>query len=182
MLSTRTLRNLAGTTLALGALAASAKPPGLATVDSAASTPLAVASIAQSDSDDWAQQQRELALLKTQAEIAKYRAEIARYHSEEATVQSPGAASLGIPTSGPVPPPVGAINVNTLPTPALATRHPSVIRIGGANGQYEARLELNGHTVDVRAGDALDDGWKVVSVDATSVRLTHGKQSVLLRL
>jgi type IV pilus biogenesis protein PilP len=142
------------------------------------------------ESDDWAALQKEAASLKTRADIAKYRADIAKYEADARNAGMQGTPALTSPLpGGPLPagplslqgaPMVGSGSSATVSTTAGNRGRPSLVRIGAADGQYGARIEMNGNSVDVRAGDTLEGGWSVVSIDASGVKLRHGKQPLLV--
>ncbi|MNT23126.1 Type IV pilus biogenesis [compost metagenome] len=56
-----------------------------------------------------------------------------------------------------------------------------LVSLRAFDGHYNAILDVDGRTVPVQAGDTLDGGWKVVSIDDAGVRLANGKRVRTLR-
>lgn len=124
--------------------------------------------------------QSQIALWRARAEIAKYKAEVKR--SEE-SVLNPGAG--GAPAGGGVP---GVSLLGPVPAAGVAERMPRqaaeaprLVSLRAFDGQFNAVVEVNGRTVPVVAGDALDGGWKVVGIDDGGVKLANGKRVRTLR-
>ncbi|MNL84725.1 Type IV pilus biogenesis [compost metagenome] len=65
--------------------------------------------------------------------------------------------------------------------PRQAAEAPRLVALRAFDGQFNAVVEVNGRTVPVVAGDALDGGWKVVSIDDRGVKLANGKRVRTLR-
>ncbi|WP_427308532.1 type IV pilus biogenesis protein PilP [Cupriavidus sp. H39] len=155
-----------------------------AVVSAAASATTAAAADAatsprHTEASELAALQSQIALWKARAEIAKYKAEVKR--AEESLLSaSQGAAPAGaapaISLSGPVP------------TAGVAERMPRqagdahrLVSLRAFDGQFNAVVDVNGRTVPVVAGDALDGGWKVVSIDDGGVKIANGKRVRTLR-
>ncbi|SAL05775.1 Type IV pilus biogenesis [Caballeronia calidae] len=131
-----------------------------------------------SDSDDLGSLQKAAELWKKRAEIAKYKADAkaaAARGDTSLTTPLPAFAQTGslqgLPPMASPPAGIGA-----------STGHPVLVRIGGADGHFDARLDVSGHTVDVSVGDSLDGGWTVASITASSVKLVRGRQVLLLKV
>jgi type IV pilus biogenesis protein PilP len=56
------------------------------------------------------------------------------------------------------------------------------LSIGAFDGVYEARLQVSGEVVNVRKGDELQNGWKVVNIDDSAVTLVRGHEHKTLRV
>ncbi|MEM5432375.1 conserved exported hypothetical protein [Cupriavidus taiwanensis] len=158
--------------VAPAAVSAAASATAAAAVDAAAS-------LRHTEASELAALQSQIALWKARAEIAKYKAEVKR--AEESLLSaSQGAAPAGaapaISLSGPVP------------TAGVAERMPRqagdahrLVSLRAFDGQFNAVVDVNGRTVPVVAGDALDGGWKVVSIDDGGVKIANGKRVRTLR-
>jgi type IV pilus biogenesis protein PilP len=130
--------------------------------------------IVGSEADELGALDKQAALWKKRAEIARYKAEVS---ASDARQQVPLSAAL--PMAQGALPPLPAASQS-----ALGASHgrPTLVRIGGADGRYDALIDVDGHTVDAFAGDTLEGGWRVVAIDAGSVHLLRGKQQLTLRL
>ncbi|KUE86497.1 pilus assembly protein PilP [Cupriavidus necator] len=119
--------------------------------------------------------QSQLALWKARAEIAKYKAEVKR--AEDSITAAPAGA----------PQPGGAPSISLtgpMPTGGASPRLSDgtrLVSLRAFDGHYNAILDVDGRTVPVQAGDTLDGGWKVVSIDDAGVRLANGKRVRTLR-
>lgn len=123
--------------------------------------------------------QSQLQLWKARAEIAKYKAEVKR--AEDSLVAAPAGAAQGagvasISLAGPMPA-SGVVER----APRLAAEAPRLVSLRAFDGHYNAIVDVNGRTIPVQAGDALDGGWKVVSIDDAGVKLANGKRVRTLR-
>ncbi|MGH8430570.1 MAG: type IV pilus biogenesis protein PilP [Solimonas sp.] len=131
------------------------------------------------DSSELAALQSQLALWKTRAEIAKFKAEVKR--AEDSMVAAPAgpAPGAGVPSislGGPMP--TGGVAERA---PRLAPEAPWLVSLRAFDGHYNAVVDVSGRTVPVQAGDTLDGGWKVVSIDDGGVKLANGKRVRTLR-
>jgi len=128
------------------------------------------------DAPELATLQSQLALWKARAEIAKYKAEVKRAEdsitSAPAGAPQPGGAP-SISLTGPMP--TGGAS------PRLSSDGTRLVSLRAFDGHYNATLDVDGRTVPVQAGDTLDGGWKVVSIDDAGVRLANGKRVRTLR-
>ncbi|WP_455289554.1 type IV pilus biogenesis protein PilP [Cupriavidus necator] len=123
--------------------------------------------------------QSQLALWKARAEIAKFKAEVKR--AEDSMVAAPAGAppGAGVPSvslGGPMP--TGGVAERA---PRLAPEAPRLVSLRAFDGHYNAVVDVSGRTVPVQAGDSLDGGWKVVSIDDSGVKLANGKRVRTLR-
>ena len=130
------------------------------------------------DASELAALQSQIALWKARAEIAKYKAEVKRSEDSllSAAAPAPAGAAPGISLAGPVP--VGGVAERM---PRQAAEAPRLVSLRAFDGQFNALVEVNGRTVPVVAGDALDGGWKVVGIDDGGVKLANGKRVRTLR-
>lgn len=148
---------------------AGAVPATQASSAVAASIPASTlgASAATTDSDELAELQSRLQVLRVKKEIAEVEAAI-----EKAKQPAPNGVPAAL--SGPMP---NAIS----PMPGTP---PIDIRLSGASdmtlvgtGSYDGRsmatLVISGVARDVRIGDTLDDGWKVSRIEGNRVQLTR---------
>ncbi|MFJ4291239.1 type IV pilus biogenesis protein PilP [Cupriavidus sp. NPDC089707] len=131
------------------------------------------------DAPELAALQSQLALWKARAEIAKYKAEVKR--ADDALVAAPpgaapGAGVASISLAGPMP--AGGVAERA---PRLAPEAPRLVSLRAFDGHYNAVVDVSGRTVPVQAGDTLDGGWKVVSIDDAGVKLANGKRVRTLR-
>ncbi|UIF89229.1 type IV pilus biogenesis protein PilP [Cupriavidus sp. UYPR2.512] len=131
------------------------------------------------DAPELAALQSQLALWKARAEIAKYKAEVKR--AEDSLIASPAGAAPGggapsISLAGPMP--AGGVAERA---PRIAPEAPRVVSLRAFDGHYTAVVDVSGRTIPVHAGDTLDGGWKVVSIDDGGVKLANGKRVRTLR-
>ncbi|WP_434034696.1 type IV pilus biogenesis protein PilP [Cupriavidus sp. a3] len=131
------------------------------------------------DAPELAALQSQLALWKARAEIAKFKAEVRR--AEDSMVAAPagvpsGAGLPSISLGGPMP--TGGVAERA---PRLAPEAPRLVSLRAFDGHYNAVVDVSGRTVPVQAGDSLDGGWKVVSIDDGGVKLANGKRTRTLR-
>ncbi|WP_256441900.1 MULTISPECIES: type IV pilus biogenesis protein PilP [unclassified Cupriavidus] len=148
----------------------------------AATTPPAVETAQPSrptDAPELAALQSQLALWKARAEIAKYKAEVKR--AEDSLIAAPagGATGAGAPSislAGPMP--AGGVAERA---PRLAPEAPRLVSLRAFDGHYNAVVDVSGRTIPVQAGDTLDGGWKVVSIDDGGVKFANGKRVRTLR-
>ncbi|SPD69325.1 conserved exported protein of unknown function (plasmid) [Cupriavidus taiwanensis] len=147
----------------------------------ATSTPAAeaVQPLRPTDAPELAALQSQMALWKARAEIAQYKAEAKR--AEDSLIAAPAGAAAGagvasISLAGPMP--VGGVAERA---PRLAPEAPRVVSLRAFDGHYNAVVEVSGRTIPVQAGDTLDGGWKVVSIDDGGVKLANGKRVRTLR-
>ncbi|SPS02311.1 type IV pilus biogenesis protein PilP [Cupriavidus taiwanensis] len=131
------------------------------------------------DAPELAALQSQLALWKARAEIAKYKAEVKR--AEDSLIAAPAGAAPGagapaISLAGPMP--AGGVAERA---PRLAPEAPRVVSLRAFDGHYTAVMDVSGRTIPVHAGDTLDGGWKVVSIDDGGVKLANGKRVRTLR-
>ncbi|SPK77420.1 conserved exported protein of unknown function (plasmid) [Cupriavidus taiwanensis] len=162
-----------------GASAVAPAPVSAAASATTAAAVDAAASLRHTEAAELAALQSQIALWKARAEIAKYKAEVKR--AEESLLSAsqgatPAGAAPAISLSGPVP------------TAGVAERMPRqagdahrLVSLRAFDGQFNAVVEVNGRTVPVAAGDALDGGWKVVSIDDGGVKIANGKRVRTLR-
>jgi len=137
-----------------------------------------------SESDEISILMKRAAVLKVKAEIAKYEADI-RSAETRGLPSAPGGAPGQF--ADPSMSPTFAVPGNQPKMPALsagtAPGKPHLVQIGGADGNYAAVIEINGHTItDAVAGTQLDDDWKVVAVDAKQVKVARGKRVLVLKV
>ncbi|MDK3022939.1 type IV pilus biogenesis protein PilP [Cupriavidus taiwanensis] len=131
------------------------------------------------ESSELAVLQSQLALWKAKAEIAKYKAEVKR--ADDSLVAAPAGATPGagvasISLAGPMPAGGAAERA-----PRLAAEAPRLVSLRAFDGHYNAVVDVSGRTMPVQAGDTLDGGWKVVSIDGGGVKLANGKRVRTLR-
>lgn len=131
------------------------------------------------DAPELAALQSQLALWKARAEIAKFKAEVKR--AEDSMVAAPagtppGAGVPSISLGGPMP--TGGVAERA---PRVAPEAPRLVSLRAFDGHYNAVVDVSGRTVPVQAGDTLDGGWKVVSIDDGGVKLANGKRMRTLR-
>ncbi|WP_243736896.1 type IV pilus biogenesis protein PilP [Cupriavidus sp. L7L] len=131
------------------------------------------------DAPELAALQSQLALWKARAEIAKFKAEVKR--AEDSLVAAPPGAApgAGVPSvslGGPMP--TGGVGERA---PRLAPEAPRLVSLRAFDGHFNAVVDVSGRTVPVQAGDTLDGGWKVVSIDDGGVKLANGKRVRTLR-
>ncbi|GLC91960.1 hypothetical protein Tamer19_13680 [Cupriavidus sp. TA19] len=131
------------------------------------------------DAPELAALQSQLALWKARAEIAKLKAEVKR--AEDSMVAAPagappGAGVASISLGGAMP--SGGIAERA---PRLAPETPRLVSLRAFDGHYNAVVDVSGRTAPVQAGDILDGGWKVVSIDDGGVKLANGKRVRTLR-
>jgi type IV pilus biogenesis protein PilP len=162
------------------ALAQQIAPSPVAVSPDASSAPSAAfhpATLTQSVPDELGALAREELLWKKRATIAKYKADVKAAESHE-----PGGLTAPLP---PLPMagglPSDAMPVSGLPVAMAGSNRPGLVRIGGADSRFDALIDVGGHIVDVLAGDQIAGGWKVADIDASQVRLTRGKQVLVLR-
>ncbi|WP_245214084.1 type IV pilus biogenesis protein PilP [Ralstonia sp. 3PA37C10] len=155
----------------------SQKPP-------AAPAPQPAVVAAGTEADELSILQRQAAVLKVKADIAKYQADIKSSESraqQAATGVTVGATGeQGVPPNLTVP---GNLPKAPMSLPAAKHGKPRLIHIGGADGVYTATIEINGQLItDAVTGTQLDDGWKVIGVDAHQVKVQRGKQVLPLKV
>ncbi|WP_218959603.1 type IV pilus biogenesis protein PilP [Cupriavidus sp. IK-TO18] len=131
------------------------------------------------DAPELAALQSQLALWKARAEIAKFKAEVKR--AEDSMVAAPagvppGAGVPSVSLGGPMP--TGGVAERA---PRLAPEAPRLVSLRAFDGHYNAVVDVSGRTVPVQAGDSLEGGWKVVSIDDGGVKLANGKRVRTLR-
>lgn len=169
-------------------------PAALAKADTAttgaggAATAAMAATVAESTQPSRPSDASELAVLQSQIAVWKARAEIAKYKAEVRRAEDSLAAA---PAGVPAPPVGGAPSISLagpMPSsgvaergPRLAPEAPRLISLRAFDGHYNALMDVNGRTVPVQAGDTLDGGWKVVSIDDGGVKLANGKRVRALR-
>lgn len=161
---------------------ASAVAPAVASAAASATTAAAAdaaTSPRHTEASELAALQSQIALWKARAEIAKYKAEVKR--AEESLLSAsqgvaPAGAAPAISLSGPVP--TAGVAERMLRQAGDAHR---LVSLRAFDGQFNAVVDVNGRTVPVVAGDALDGGWKVVSIDDGGVKLANGKRVRMLR-
>jgi type IV pilus biogenesis protein PilP len=172
------LAAVAGAPLALARPLASAQLADAPTASSAASPVVSSkAATAQSDADELGALDRDAQLWKKRAEVAKYKAD-----AKAAETRSLGDLTTPLP---PLPMSASlsasAQSLSGSPAAGMGSSRPSLVRIGGADAHFDALIDVDGHIVDVLAGDQIAGGWKVADIDASQVRLTRGKQVLVLR-
>jgi len=132
------------------------------------------------DAPELAALQAQIALWKARAEIAKYKAEVKRAE-DSLTAAAAGAAPSGgasaISLAAPMP--VGGAIGDRVK--GFSPEMPRLVSLRAFDGHYNAIVDVNGRTVPVQPGDALDGGWKVVSIDDGGVKLANGKRVRTLR-
>lgn len=150
------------------------------TATSASTPPMETAQPSRpTDAPELAALQSQLALWKARAEIAKFKAEVKR--AEDSMVAAPPGAApgAGVPSvslGGPMP--TGGVAERA---PRLAPEAPRLVSLRAFDGHFNAVVDVSGRTVPVQAGDTLDGGWKVVSIDDGGVKLANGKRTRTLR-
>lgn len=131
------------------------------------------------DAPELAALQSQIALWKARAEIAKYKAEVKRAEDSltaaAGVTQSAGAPAISLAA----PMPAGGAIADRVKAPSSDSHR--LVRLGAVDGHYNAIVDVNGRTVPVQPGDALDGGWKVVGIDEGGVRLANGKRVRTLR-
>ncbi|MFS8981445.1 type IV pilus biogenesis protein PilP [Cupriavidus necator] len=177
-----------GSVTSQSAVVAPAQSP-MATASTASMVPPASAAAAateaaqpsrHTDAPELAVLQSQLALWKARAEIAKFKAEVKRAE-ESLTAPAAGAPSAagGAPSislTGPMP--AGGIAERA---PRMASESTRLVSLRAFDGHYNAVVDVGGRTLPVQAGDTLDGGWKVVSIDDGGVKLANGKRVRTLR-
>ncbi|CAG2155437.1 type IV pilus biogenesis protein PilP [Cupriavidus numazuensis] len=161
----------------------SAAPQGashLPAATSAGSAGEAVQAPRPTDAPELAALQAQIALWKARAEIAKYKAEVKRAEDSLTATPAGGAPSVGAPgISLAAPMPVGGAIGDR--AKGLSTETLRLVSLRAFDGHFNAIVDVNGRTVPVQPGDALDGGWKVVSIDEVGVKLANGKRVRTLR-
>ncbi|WP_206001730.1 type IV pilus biogenesis protein PilP [Paraburkholderia aromaticivorans] len=158
----RTIAIALATLVSGGALAASPS----ATPGSMSTAPVPVSEIPEL----LANEQAQTPLLIAKATNAKLRADIKQLE------QGPNAAGGTAPAAG----------LTSLIQPLAKSRKDpgdvALVSVGGADGSYRAYLSVDGRTVIAEVGDTIDNGWKVLAIGSSSVRLSNGKQQRTLRI
>lgn len=139
---------------------------------------------AGTEADELSILQRQAAVLKVKADIAKYQADIKSSESraqQAATGVTAGTTGeQGVPPNLTVP---GNLPKAPMALPAAKHGKPRLVHIGGADGVFTAIIEINGQLItDAVTGTQLDDGWKVISVEAHQVKVQRGKQVLPLKV
>ncbi len=124
--------------------------------------------------------QSQIALWKARAEIAKFKADVKRAEDSLLTGAAGVAAPVGAAPAISLGAPMPAAGVAER-MPRQAAEAPRLVALRAFDGQFNAVVEVNGRTVPVATGDALDGGWKVVSIDDGGVKLANGKRVRTLR-
>jgi type IV pilus biogenesis protein PilP len=135
----------------------------------------------ESPADKLANMQTQKALNKVRLDIATQEMELAklRTSAQPAADSNPESKRPAAPRSSrqeraylPAP----------APTPAPAPEQPRLVSIVGMADKLRATiLTAGGATVTALEGDALDGGWVVRDIEATSVTVAHGTRVVVLK-
>ncbi|TPQ29978.1 type IV pilus biogenesis protein PilP [Cupriavidus pinatubonensis] len=156
--------------------AANSLPP----VSSRGSAGEAVQAPRHTDAPELAALQAQIALWKARAEIAKYKAEVKRAE-DSLTAAAAGAAPSGTAPSISLAAPMPAGGAIGDRVKGFSSEMPRLVSLRAFDGQFNAIVDINGRTVPVQPGDALDGGWQVVSIDDGGVKLANGKRVRTLR-
>lgn len=133
--------------------------------------------------------QARIPVLQAEATIAKLNADIATSNSAAARAGVTGSTESSLPSlpatptastmAGATGTPPAAVK-HSAPTPARSSMR--VVSISGFDGQYRAVVEVAGQNVSVGPGDSVNGGWAVVSITESTIQLTHGRESLSLRM
>ncbi|WP_223999967.1 type IV pilus biogenesis protein PilP [Cupriavidus pinatubonensis] len=132
------------------------------------------------DAPELAALQAQIALWKARAEIAKYKAEVKRAEDSLTAAAAGAAPSSGAPAISLAAPMPTAAGIGDR-VKGLSPESHRLVSLRAFDGHYNAIVDVNGRTVPVQPGDALDGGWKVVSIDDGGVKLANGKRVRTLR-
>ncbi|CAJ0718540.1 hypothetical protein LMG7143_04441 [Ralstonia thomasii] len=125
-----------------------------------------------SEADELTALQRQLVVWKAKAELAKYQAEVKRAEQASTAATIAPTAPGQVAGQAPAPTPMRS------PSAADSTR---LVSLRAFDGRYSAVLDVDGKQMPVRAGDTIEDGWKVGSIDETGVKLVNNKRVRVLR-
>jgi type IV pilus biogenesis protein PilP len=165
------------------AVAAQGNAKAAPVVPEVASSAGAAKPVGQSISDAGGTQSDEMGALDYDVQKWKKKAEIAKYKAEVEAAEARGGPTFTAPPS--LPPGQGVMPPAVLRLPptagAMTTAKPKLVRIGGADGHFDALIDVDGHVVDAFVGDMVEGGWTVVSINASEVQLKHDRQTIVLK-
>ncbi len=147
------------------------------------------AAVAQAPGDDVGQDPgaaaQELSVLQSEIAIAKAKKQLRELKDDGSSAPGVGMGMPGQPPgmfgampAGAMPPTTSnaaPASVAAAPVHVPGIEDAKVVAIEAYDGQFLARISIDGSVIAVRRGDVLR-GWRVVSIDAGTVLLAHGRR------